>query len=539
MDGDRTGAYWHGFSATAAGLKLKISRADVADLMTRIWRRDPQGPDRMPQDTNFNLMFDITQLVPPQYAVYRPLLTDGLHFFLQRLSAHRLAAITAEQLAMPEKTNLLDRIIALLRHCPTLHKLGQVVARDQRLSLELRKRLQQLESLRPTVPLPTIRKFIHQDLGSPSGLTIASHALAEASVAVVVPFTWREPGSRNAHHGIFKVLKPGVEERLREELVIWSALGAFLEQRCVQYDLPVLDYADTLDSVHKLLVNEIHLEREQEHLGQAARFYADCPQVIIPRLLPLCSSKITAMERINGRKVTDSGGSAHQRQRLANTIFDALVAKPFWSNGPSTTFHGDPHAGNLFIADDGRLAILDWSLVARLDKIQRVAVVQIVLGALNLDETHICRTVATLARKPPPESLLRSAVADALRQVALGMFPGFDWVLGLLDRLATSTHMGFSEDLIMFRKALLTLTGVIADISTQCSTEGVLIGSGMRQFQREFASRPFVSLDSRAFGSHVSNMDLYRLWYNMPLTVTRYSLKNYQGYLEKIADNGQ
>ena len=486
------------------------------------------------QDTNSNQMFDIAQLVPAKYAAYRPLVTDGLYFFLQHLSAHRLAAITADQLAMAEKASLLDRTIALLRHCPTLHKLGQVVARDRRLPLDLRKRLQQLESLRPTAPLNTIRKQIHRELGKLPDLTIAPHALAEASVAIVVPFTWRESGTRTAYHGIFKVLKPGVKEHLHEELVIWSALGAFLEQRCVHYGLPMLDYADTLDSVLKLLLNEIHLEREQEHLVQAAQFYADYPQVVIPRLLPFCSANITAMERINGRKVTDAEGSAHRRKHLANMVFDALVARPFWSDKPSTTFHGDPHAGNLFIADDGRLAILDWSLVASLDKIQRVAVVQIVLGALTLDETRICQSVATLARKPPAESLLRATVADALRQVTRGTFPGFDWVLGLLDRLATSTNLGFSEDLIMFRKALLTLTGVMADISTRYSTEGVLISSGMRQFQRELASRPFVSVDSRAFGTHVSNMDLFRLWYTMPLTVTRYWSKNCQFYLEKL-----
>jgi nucleoside-diphosphate-sugar epimerase len=34
-DGDRTGAYRHGFSATATGPKLKISRADVADFMLK------------------------------------------------------------------------------------------------------------------------------------------------------------------------------------------------------------------------------------------------------------------------------------------------------------------------------------------------------------------------------------------------------------------------------------------------------------------------------------------------------------------------
>ncbi len=479
-------------------------------------------------------MFDISRLVPPQYAAYGPLLTDALHFFLQRLSTHRLAAITAEQLALPETTSLEDRTVALLHHCPTLHKLGQVVARDQRLSLDLRKRLQRLESFRPTVSMAAIRKVIRREIGNPSGLGIASQPLAEASVAVVVPFTWREPGARDPHHGVFKVLKPGVEERLREELDIWSALGAFLEQRCVHHDLPVLDYADTLDRVRKLLVNEIHLEREQEHLAQAAGFYADYPQVVIPRLLPLCSSKITAMERINGCKVTDSEGSAHQRQQLANTVFDALVAKPFWSDTPSTTFHGDPHAGNLLLADDGRLAVLDWSLVARLDKAQRVAVVQIVLGALTLDETQICRTLATLARKPPTEALLRATVSNALRPVALGTFPGFDWVLGLMDRLATSTNMGFDEELIMFRKALLALTGVIADISTLCSKEGVLMGSGLRQFQSELAIRPFVSMDTRAFGSHVSTTDLYRLWCTMPLTATRYWLKTYRCYWEEF-----
>ncbi len=488
----------------------------------------------MPQDTNLNQLFDITPLIPPQYAAYGPLLTDGLLFFLQRLSVPRLAAITSEQLALPENTSLIDRTIALLHHCPTLHKLGQVVARDQRLSLDLRKRLQRLESLRPTVPMSTIKEIIRKELGRPRGLTLASQALAEASVAVVVPFTWREPGMRTAHDGVFKVLKPGVEERLREELAIWTALGNFLEQRCKHYDLPVLDYADTLDSVHKLLVNEIHLEREQRHLVQAAQFYADYSQVVIPRLLPLCSSKITAMERINGRKVTNFAGSAPQRERLANTIFDALIAQPFWSVTSSTTFHGDPHAGNLLVADDGRLAILDWSLIARLNKDQRVAVVQIVLGALTLDETHVCRAVATLVRKPPPESLLRAVVSDALRQVALGAFPGFDWILGLLDRLATSTQVGFSEDLIMFRKALLALTGVIADISNQRSNEGVLLSSGLRQFHSELARRFFVSIDSRDFGSHVSTKDLYRLWYSMPLTATRYWLKNYELYWQEL-----
>ena len=59
---------------------------------------------------------DIAQLLPAQYAAYRPLVMDGLRFFLERLSPARLAAIVADQLELPEDVSLADRLVALLRH---------------------------------------------------------------------------------------------------------------------------------------------------------------------------------------------------------------------------------------------------------------------------------------------------------------------------------------------------------------------------------------------------------------------------------------
>jgi putative NADH-flavin reductase len=44
MDGDRTGEYRHGFSGTAKALKLKISRADVADFLLATAGRSPAIP---------------------------------------------------------------------------------------------------------------------------------------------------------------------------------------------------------------------------------------------------------------------------------------------------------------------------------------------------------------------------------------------------------------------------------------------------------------------------------------------------------------
>src|SRR5574337_1188000 len=80
---------------------------------------------------------EVAALVPAQYAAWRPLVAGGLRFFLENLPARRLSAIVAEQLTLPA-AGVAERVTALVRHCPTLHKLGQVVARDRRLAPELR-----------------------------------------------------------------------------------------------------------------------------------------------------------------------------------------------------------------------------------------------------------------------------------------------------------------------------------------------------------------------------------------------------------------
>ena len=86
-------------------------------------------------------------LLPETLAAWRPLLAEGMALFLDRLPEARLGAIVAEQFALSANAPAAERITALLAHCPTLHKLGQVVARQPGLDAELRRHLQALESL--------------------------------------------------------------------------------------------------------------------------------------------------------------------------------------------------------------------------------------------------------------------------------------------------------------------------------------------------------------------------------------------------------
>lgn len=468
------------------------------------------------------LGIDIGGLVPERYAAYRPLIADALGFFLERLPQARFAAIVAAQLALPIQAGVAQRLVALLQQCPSLHKLGQVVARDRRLAPELRERLQTLETLPATTSMHEILPVLRRELGARlDELAIGATPLAQASVAVVVPFTRHASGAKRVD-GVFKVLRPGIEARLREELALWPALGDLLAQRGAELGLPPLDYRDALDSVAELLLHEMRPEQEQAHLAAAARRYAGMPGVHVPALLPWCTPHITAMERVDGVKVTQVEGlSPGRRRELADTLLEALLARPFWSDAHAALFHADPHAGNLLLTQDGRLAILDWGLITTLGKAQREAIVRLVLAGATQDEAGVCTALAGLGHGAHVTAL-REAVAAALRELRQGSLPGFAWTQRLLDRLAGSGTLRFGHGLLLFRKAVLTLTAVAHDVAPDCSPDAVLLGTAFARFVGEAPARAGAAFDSRAFGSHVSNADLLALWLDAPVAAARY-----------------
>jgi len=477
-----------------------------------------------------SLGVDITPLVPEVYADYRSLVADALTFFLRHLSTPRWTAILAEQQALPRDAGVAQRLMTLLFHCPTLHKLGQVVARNRMLDRELRSRLQTLETMPGTTCGEAIKQVIRHELGdAQSALRLDSTALAEASVSVVVPFASAAVEASSPVDGVLKILKPGIEEALEEELAIWSQLGHFIDERCEYYRVPPLNYAESLDTIRELLAREIRLDHEQHHLAEAAEFYRGTRNIQIPALFPFCTSRITAMERVHGRKVTDVGAfSARQRRRLANSVVEALIAQPVWTSLDTAIFHADPHAGNLFFTKDERLAILDWSLTGYLGKVERIHMVQILLGALTLDPKRIARGIQALAQAPVDASALRAVVDRAVGKLYAGKFPSFRWSQSLLDEASLVASVQFSRELLMYRKSILTLEGVIKDISGESSIGRVFPAAAIRQFVCELTARAYAPPNSRHFGTHVSNLDLLALYWEGPTAAARFWTDRWQ-----------
>ena len=145
------------------------------------------------EQTDWNDFIDalaLDALVPPAYDAYRPAIVDGLIFFLEHLNEVRVLTILGEQALMADDAGINERIVAIARKCPALHKLGQVLARDRRLQPELRQLLQGRKLMPSPLSVEEARALAEAELGplADLGIRIDEAPLAEASVAVVVPF---------------------------------------------------------------------------------------------------------------------------------------------------------------------------------------------------------------------------------------------------------------------------------------------------------------------------------------------------------------
>jgi ubiquinone biosynthesis protein len=470
---------------------------------------------------------ELAALLPGPYRKYALPVKEGLAIFLSGLPEKRQQQIIAHQAELGMLASLPERLGRLAHDCPVLHKLGQTLARDQRLAPELREQLRPLESLPPSASISGIVERLRHELGplAKLGITVGRQALAEASVAIVVPFV--DASHRVPRQGVFKILKPGIEERLHEELALLSQVGAHLDECCHRLHLPELDYQAAFEQVRDKLSWEVRLDLEQEHLVAAKRCYADDPRTLIPTLLEYSTPRITAMERIMGANIGRlPPRSVSSNRGVAKRIAKAIVAHPVLSVDERSLFHGDPHAGNLLVTIDGRLAILDWSLVGWLDAANRDALVHLLLAAISLDAIKLGALLKQLAIASTINvRKLDHIIHERLFRLRRGELPGMNWMLGLLDDAVQQAGLRVSADLMLFRKTLLTLEGLIDELSEgDVRIDDVLLVSFVERFCSEWPQRFCQGLSECSPGTRISNADLVRLLLSAPTAAARWVL---------------
>ncbi len=278
-----------------------------------------------------------------------------------------LAWKTARHRSLPD-----DEFAAPLRHTfeelgGTFMKFGQLVGSAPSMFGEAVA--QEFRSCLDTgapVPIAKIRNVIEESLGGPMEDTFAEfdeEPIGRASIAVVHRAKLHD-GSDVA----VKVLRPGIELSVATDLDLFEPLLDLAARHTGDANAGSL--LEMFDGFRIQVGEELDLRNELRAMVNYRQLleHVDLPLVMVPRPFPEISGmKVLVMEFLDGVAVDDL-------ERIAEygydpvPVVDQLVKGFLLTAVRWGTFHGDVHAGNLLLMPDGRIGVIDWGIVGRLDR---------------------------------------------------------------------------------------------------------------------------------------------------------------------------
>ncbi|GGQ27771.1 ubiquinone biosynthesis protein [Actinomadura coerulea] len=342
-------------------------------------------------------------------------------------------------------------------------KLGQVLStRRDVLPPEFVQELGRLQDCATPVPWPQIERVLHEELGDTRDVFAAFDRtpLAAASIAQVHRATLR-----SGEEVVVKIQRPGVGAVVERDLDIVGRLARTLHERAGwARSFGVVDLADGFATA---LREELDFRVEARNMASVAAT-ARNGDVVVPRPHDgLCTSRVLVMQRLDGVALGKAGprvdSAGLDRTALARTLLDTVLRQIVVDG----VFHADPHPGNILLLDDGRLGLIDFGSVGRLDTELR-GCLQRMLIALNRGDA-VAVTDAFLEVVARPDELDEQALARALgafmtRHLGPGTNPDMAMFTDLF-RLVARFELAVPAEIAAVFRALATLEGGLSELA--------------------------------------------------------------------------
>jgi ubiquinone biosynthesis protein len=342
---------------------------------------------------------------------------------------------------------------------PTFIKLGQILStRPDQVGMPLAQELQKLQANVACDPAPVVRQTIESELGQPLEMLFADFdvvPLASASIG---------QAHRARLHGgddvVVKVQHAGIRRRMEIDLDILGGLAQLAEKvpEWRQYRPQA-----TVAEFRRVVRRELDFAREGRNLQQFARDFACSPHVRIPRLYPeLSTGRVMTMECLNGLKLCDPAlrtmPTIDVRQVTRNGA--EMYLEMIFQHG---FYHGDPHPGNLVVLPDGKIGLLDFGMVARLDDQLREDIEDMLIAIASQDSQQLTSLVMRLGSVPPglDEPALSVDLSEFVNHYANQPVEAFDLAGALTEmiEIVQRHRIALVPSLAMLIKVLVMLEG--------------------------------------------------------------------------------
>ena len=241
----------------------------------------------------------------------------------------------------------------------------------------------------PPVPYAEIERIIADELPAQTFADVDPKPIATASIAQI-----HSALLKNGREVIVKVRRPGIVEQVDLDLALMRKTAATLERRSERAQLlQARALADELEVHLRAEMDFVEEANNAELVGQLLDEYDD---LVVPRVIrPYVTERVLVLERIDGRSVDADHGLPHERARdLARQFFGAYV-KQVTVEG---VYHADPHRGNVLLTGDGRLALVDFGLLGRLDDDTRRSLALLLLAVAQNRADDVADLILGLSR---------------------------------------------------------------------------------------------------------------------------------------------
>jgi predicted unusual protein kinase regulating ubiquinone biosynthesis (AarF/ABC1/UbiB family) len=341
---------------------------------------------------------------------------------------------------------------------PTYVKLGQLLStRPDLLPAAYIDGLARLQDKVEPFDFAAVEKILADELGvrlSRAFQSIDPTPLAAASLGQV-----HKAILRDGRAVAVKVQRPGIRERMIEDLDVLEEVASFLDTHTDAGRRA--RFCAVLAEFRKMMLRELDYRQEAQNLVTMGRNLAEYPRLVVPQPIEdYSTSRVLTMEYMTGQKITALSPVVRLEvdgEGLAEELFKAYLQQILVDG----FFHADPHPGNVFLTQDGRVALLDLGMAARLSPEVQEDLLPLVLdiaegrseGAVefalkhgekldDFNEKEMRRRVGDLAARQKDMTLKRTEIGTLLLEIR---------------RIAQECNLRLPPELALIGKTLLNL----------------------------------------------------------------------------------
>ena len=357
---------------------------------------------------------------------------------------------------------------------PTFIKLGQIMStRPDVVGVELASELEALQVNVPEDPFDQVSAMIEAELGQPIDELFAEFSeqpIASASIGQVhrakLP-TGEEVAVKVQHQNIRKIVNV--------DLDIFMGLAQLAER------IPELESyrpCTMAAEFQRALRRELDFTRERRHIEQFASAFEDNQDVLIPQVYPqLCSERVLVMQWLDGVSLASTDAIRSMDVDLARITRTGaeMYLEMIFEHG---CYHADPHPGNLMLTSEGRLGLLDFGMVVRIDSALREDFEDLLLSIVEQDAERMVGVVTRIAAVPADldESSLSLDLSDFISHYAHQSIENFDLTGALTEmiELMQRYQIVLPSQIAMILKVLVMLEGTSQRLQPDFSLMEVL-----------------------------------------------------------------